>query len=87
MSEPIIRWAREHEREIIAQIREFVECESPSGDTVALRRFADMVAGSLAGRARVRMKEHLTAEVTLPGRKKSGQMLALGHLGGGRDRR
>jgi glutamate carboxypeptidase len=76
----LMQWARIHERKIITQIREFVECESPSGDPAALRRFADLVATSLAGRARIRVKEHVTAEITLPGRRKSGQVLALGHL-------
>jgi glutamate carboxypeptidase len=80
MTDPILHWAQSHQPEIIAQIREFVECESPSGDDPALRRFADLVASSLAGLARVRYKQNLTAEITLPGRDKSGQVLALGHL-------
>src|ERR1700722_8743129 len=80
MTDPILSWAQAHERQIIAEIRGFVECESPSGDAAALRRFAELVASSLAGYARVRFKEHLLAEVELPGRKKSGQVLVLGHL-------
>lgn len=84
MTDTILHWAQTHESSIIGQIREFVECESPSGDTAALRRFADLVASGLAGQAKIRMHGntggHLTAEVQLPGRKKSGQVLALGHL-------
>ncbi len=80
MAEPTLAWAQAHEREIIAEIREFVECESPSGDEAALRRFADLVAAALAGPARIRFKEHLTAEIALPGRRRSGQVLVLGHL-------
>ncbi|HEY3840917.1 MAG TPA: M20 family metallopeptidase [Bryobacteraceae bacterium] len=75
-----LQWALAQQADIIALIREFVVCESPSGDAGALRRFADLVASSLAGQARVRIKEHLTAEISLPGRKKSGQVLTLGHL-------
>lgn len=67
-------------RQIVAQIREFVECESPSGDAAALRRFADLVAAALDGQARVRFNGNLVAEVALPGRRKSGQVLVLGHL-------
>ena len=66
--------------QIISQIREFVECESPSGDTAALRRFADLVASAVVGVARVLFMEQLTADISLPGRNKSGQVLVLGHL-------
>ena len=76
----LLQWAHDHQGEIVTLIRQFVECESPSGDAAALRRFADLVASSLAGHARVRIKDHLTAEIHLPGRRKSGQVLALGHL-------
>ena len=80
MTDTILHWARTHQSEMIAQLRAFVECESPSGDAAALRRFAELVASALGAEARVRFKEHLTAEILLPGRKKSGQVLALGHL-------
>jgi glutamate carboxypeptidase len=81
MTDPFLQWARAHQTEIVAQIREFVECESPSGDAGALRRFADLVASSLAGNARIRFnQQHLLAQVELPGRRKSGQVMVLGHL-------
>ncbi len=81
MNDPILKWAQDHQREIISQLREFVECESPSGDDAGLRRFADLVASALAGQqARVQFNGNLVAEIKLPGRKKSGQVLALGHL-------
>ncbi len=80
MTDPILKWAEAHQRLIIAQIREFVECESPSGDAAALRTFGDLVASSLKGHARIRFNGHLLAELSLPGRKKSGQVLVLGHL-------
>lgn len=67
-------------------IREFVECESPSDDPVAVTRFAELVAETVKPFAKVRMHsggrfgKHLTAEIRLPGRKKQGQILVLGHL-------
>ncbi len=69
MTNPLTKWAQTHQREIIAQIREFVECESPSGDAGGLRRFADLVSSALSSYARVRFNGHLTAEIVLPGRK------------------
>lgn len=76
----VLRWAQAHQGEIVSQIRAFVECESPSGDDAALRRFGDLVAAALSGQARVRFNGNLVAEITLPGSRKSGQVLALGHL-------
>ncbi len=80
MIDPILNWAEAHQREIITQMRGFVECESPSGDAAALRRFADMVASSLTGHARIRYTGHLLAEFPSPRRKQAGQILVLGHL-------
>jgi len=68
-----------------ALIRRFVECESPSDDAAAVTRFAELVADTVAPFAKVRMHagarfgKILTAELQLPGRKKTGQVLALGH--------
>ena len=76
----VLRWAQVHQQEIVSQLREFVECESPSGDDAALRRFADLVASAIGDCGRVRFNGNLVAEITLPGRRKSGQVLALGHL-------
>lgn len=66
-------------------IRQFVECESPSDDRGAVDRFVELVADTMAPMARVktfaggRFGKHLVCEVQLPGRKKTGQILALGH--------
>ena len=66
-------------------IGRFVECESPSDDRAAVDRFVDLVADTLAPMAKVktmpggRFGRHLLAEMKLPGRAKSGQILALGH--------
>ena len=81
MSDPILKWARAHQREIIEQIREFVECESPSHDSAALRRFGDLVASSLSGFARVRFHgQHLVAQIESPGGRQATQAMVLGHL-------
>jgi len=66
-------------------IGRFVTCESPSDDRAAVDRFVDLVCDTMAPVARVetfpggRFGRHLVAEMKLPGRKKSGQILALGH--------
>ncbi len=65
---------------IIGLIRQFVECESPSDDPGAVARFMDLVADSVAPFAKVkRSGGQLLCEMDLPGRKKRGQILALGH--------
>ncbi len=78
--DPFLARARSGQKEIVALIRELVECESPSGDASALDRFADLISGRVAPIARLkRFGPHLRAEFRLPGRKKEGQILALGH--------
>jgi len=62
-----------------------VECESPSDDSTAVNRQVEQIAdrwGHLAKITRKKAKgfgDHLLLEIQLPGRKKSGQWLALGH--------
>jgi glutamate carboxypeptidase len=72
--------------EAIAMIRAFVECESPSDDAAAVNRFVDLLAASVQDIARVKTYsggkqhgKHARIEFLLPGRKKDGQILALGH--------
>src|ERR1019366_7938209 len=54
-------------------------------DAAAVNRFVDLVADAIGGLSRVktfpggRFGRHMVAEMTLPGRRKSGQILALGH--------
>jgi len=66
---------------IVALIQEMVECESPSDDPAAVRRFADLVASRLAPMASTLITPagHLVAELNLPGRRKQGRVLVLGH--------
>jgi glutamate carboxypeptidase len=83
--DPLLSFSQAHTTGIAALIRQFVECESPSDDPAAVDRFVDLVAGTIAPYAKVktfpggRFGRVLVAEMSLPGRKKSGQVLALGH--------
>ena len=81
----ILPLAQAKQSGIIKVLREFVECESPSDDPAAVNRFVDFVASKVAGKAKVRtfpggrFGRHLRCEFNLPGRRKEGQILALGH--------
>jgi glutamate carboxypeptidase len=80
-----LAYAQSKQDELITLIREMVECESPSDDPAAVNRFVDLVAVRVAGLANVqtflggRFGKHLRMEFLLPGTKKAGQILALGH--------
>jgi glutamate carboxypeptidase len=84
---PLLDYARAKQSEIIALIRELVECESPSDHAPSVNRFVDLVASKLDGASRVRtfgggpFGRHLRAEFTLPGasKRRDGRILALGH--------
>lgn len=81
----LLSYARAHQRDITSLTREFVECESPSFDATAVNRFVELVSDKLAGEAKIRtlsggrFGRHLRCEFALPGKKKDGQILALGH--------
>ena len=82
----LLRYARQKEGEIVALIREFVECESPSDNPASINRFADLMAERVKDMARVRAYsggntcgKHIRCEFALHGAKKQGQILALGH--------
>jgi glutamate carboxypeptidase len=79
---------------MIELTRELVECESPTGDRMALDRFVELVADTMAPLAAVRKMpggaygKHLVCDVRLPrgrkgfgkaGRSAAGQILVLGH--------
>ncbi len=82
---PCLRHAKQKQADIVALIRELVECESPTDNAAAVNRWVDLLASKLEGRAKIktfsggRFGRHLRCEFTLPGRKKEGQILALGH--------
>jgi glutamate carboxypeptidase len=83
--DPILRQVKGYQPMMLDLIGHFVECESPSDDRAAVDRFVDLVCDVLAPVARVktvpsgRFGRHLLVEMKLPGRRKSGQILALGH--------
>lgn len=83
--DPFLVHAQSHQTQIVALIRQLVECESPSDDAAAVNRFVELVSDTVAPFARVktvaggRFGRHLVCEFALPGRKKTGQVLALGH--------
>ena len=94
MSHPgILPFVQSHEPEIVALIRRFVECESPSDDPAAINRFVELVADTVApfakvktfpggptgSRGRAKHGKLLVCEMLLPGPRKRGQVLALGH--------
>src|ERR1700693_3571937 len=83
---PLLAFARSKQSEIIALIREFVECESPSDHPPSVNRFVDLLASKLeASQVRTfpggRFGRHLRAEFILPGGRKprEGRILALAH--------
>jgi glutamate carboxypeptidase len=83
--DPVLAWVRSKQKDLIAFIRELVECESPSDDPAAITRFADLFENRISDIARVRrvpggrFGPHLQCEFDLPGAKKKGRLLGLGH--------
>jgi glutamate carboxypeptidase len=81
----ILSYTRARQPEMVAVIREFVECESPSDDPTAVNRFVELVSDTVAPFSKVKtfpggkFGRHLACEVELPGGKKSGQVMVLGH--------
>ena len=79
--DPLLSWARKHQPALIRFIRDLVECESPTDSPEAVARCANLLADSLGDIADARMRPGNTYVGTfrLPGGKKSGRILALGH--------
>lgn len=68
-------------RTVIQVIREFVECESPTDSPADVKRFIDFFIESVADIATCRLTSNgaLICKFGLPGRRKKGQLLVLGH--------
>ena len=77
----LLSYAKQKQKDIIALTRELVECESPSDSPEAIRRFVDLFAGKVADIADCKRVAggHLQCTFRLPGKKKTGQVMALGH--------
>jgi glutamate carboxypeptidase len=76
-----LRLARVKQKEIIACIQALVECESPSDNPSSIDQFIKLFRGMVGDIARVRRYpgSQVRCEFQLPGSKKQGQILALGH--------
>src|SRR5579871_1679234 len=79
--DPVLGWARKNQSKLIALIRKFVECESPSDSPDDLKRFTELLSDSIGGVAASRRSGigALVSRFKLPGRNKTGQLLVLGH--------
>jgi glutamate carboxypeptidase len=81
----LLAHARSKQKDIVALIRRLVECESPSDSPRDVGRFVELFADTISPVAKVKVHRpgrfgpNLEAEFRLPGRKKGGQVLALGH--------
>jgi glutamate carboxypeptidase len=81
----ILANVRRKQKETIAFLRDLVECESPSNDPAAIQRFCDLFSSRISDIADCRFipsgkfGPHLQCDFRLPGDKKKGQILALGH--------
>lgn len=82
---PYLRYSSEKKTDIIGLIREMVECESPSDSPRDVNRLVDLMIERTKDIARAKtiaadgFGKHLRLEFELPGRKKSGQILGMGH--------
>src|SRR5579884_511039 len=82
---PFLRYAIEKQAEIIALLKEMVECESPTDSAADVNRFVDLLVERTRDIAKAKTfkadgcGKHLRLEFALGPRRKSGQILALGH--------
>src|SRR5437764_1500572 len=75
------------QRQVVAFLRELVDCESPSDDAAAVNRFVDLFAERVKDIAKIRTikadgyGKHMVCEFHLPGSRKKAdrQLMALGH--------
>lgn len=84
--DPFLSYTTRKLPRIIDSISQLVKIESPSHDRGAVNRAVEFVADTVAPVAKVKryrqreFGDHLRIEFSLPGRRKSGQVLGLGHL-------
>jgi glutamate carboxypeptidase len=79
--DPLLAYAQSRQENIVSLIQLLVECESPSDSPEALDRFVSLMSDVVAPMAKIHTYRHghMRAEFSLPGGKKRGQVLALGH--------
>ena len=84
--DPILRRAEERLPELIRWIGELVRIESPTDDKAAVDCAVEYVADYVSPFAKVKLRrqrrygDHLRIEFDLPSRRKTSQVLGLGHL-------
>ena len=85
---PIGAWAESRRENLIALLREMVECESPSDDAAAVNHFQELLVARTAGLARPKLTKsagpfgrNLLLDFELPGPrgKAPGRILGVGH--------
>ncbi len=84
---PYLRHLKDKQAEIIALIKEMVECESPSDSAEGVNRFVDLVVEKTRDIAQAKVirphiktyGNHLRLEFKIAGRKKRPQILGVGH--------
>ncbi|MBI3664690.1 MAG: M20 family metallopeptidase [Acidobacteria bacterium] len=82
----ILSYAQARRDAMVELIRRLVEIESPSDNKAAVDRLGEFLADYLSAVADLRVHRakqvgnHLRVKFRLPGKKKGGQILALGHL-------
>jgi glutamate carboxypeptidase len=82
---PLLSYANYKQNEIIAFIGELVRCESPSDNPAAVNGFCELLADRTRDIAEPQFfpapgfGSHLRLDFKLPGRKKDGRVLGLGH--------
>ncbi|HEX4167996.1 MAG TPA: M20 family metallopeptidase [Bryobacteraceae bacterium] len=80
-----LRYLTRKKEETIACIGELVACESPSDSPASINRFLDLLIESARDIATPKLipasgaGQHLRLEFKLPGRRKEGRILGLGH--------
>jgi len=82
---PLLRYATDRKAEIIASVKEMVECESPSESPRDVDRLVDLLIERTRDVARARTVKsdrygkHLRLEFKVGGSKREGQVLGVGH--------
>ena len=82
---PFLRYAANKQADVTDLLKRLVECESPSNDVRGVDQFVDLLAEETRDIAKAKTfrapsaGRHLRLDFKLPGRKKDGQILGLGH--------
>jgi glutamate carboxypeptidase len=81
----LLRYANDKKEEIVSSIEEMVRCESPSDSPSSVDRYVDLLAEQAKDIAAPKLIKsqgygrHLRLDFELPGRKKTGRILGVGH--------